>query len=549
MRARKEKIPATSKLRRLIFGLLFGCWILGLGVSSIADATDADFTFVILPDLQGYSYYPEVWQSVCQWIVTNEASRNIQAVLTVGDLTDEPNDAYFTAIASGFAAIDAAGIPTIPILGNHDYDNMDHVSRQTTLFNKYFGPSYFTGKPWYGGNRDGTDDNYFVRFTVGSRQFLILGLELFPRPDVIPWALSIVDANPDSEVILTTHGYLYYDGSWLTDNTEHSVLDAGLPAADYSGEDMWHGLVKLRKNFRAVFCGHVSTSSIYTAHKIDTGVCGNQVNQVFNDFQNAANGGDGWIGLVTFHPSAGTAEVSYYRTWRPSGLGESTNYPSFTVSWLPVVHLTVNNGTGSGNYAPGDTVSISANTPASGYLFDRWTGATVAAPTHPNTSLIMPWVSTTVTATCKIYYPPRPATSYADWVSQWQAITPTFSGANALENANPDGDQMANFLKYAFNRNPLVNEPTFAPTNGRITIGPDIYYTTSFPRIKGVTDINYIIEAKTNLMSPWLTSYLTLVKSVDDGDYYFDTYRTSLPMNQIPVFFARVSVMSVTKRW
>ena len=513
---------------------------------TIAEAADPDSTFVVIPDAQGMStYYPTIWQSLCQWIVVNKASSNIQAVLTVGDLTDDASDASFTTSASGFALIDAAGIPTMPIVGGHEYDQPGPGGRLTTTFNNYFGPSYFTGKPWYAGNRDGTDDNYYVKFTVGSRKFLILCLEMFPRPDVIRWALSIVDANPDSEVILLTHGYLLQDGSWITDYGPKGPDQNDLPATDYSGEDIWHGLVKLRRNFRAVFCGHDGTPN-YTAHRIDTGVYGNQVNQIINDFQNAANGGDGWIGLVTFHPSAGTAEVSYYRTWAPSGLGESTNYPSFTVNWLPVVHLTVNNGTGSGGYAPGDTVSISANTPASGYLFDRWTGASVTASTNPNTTLIVPWVSTTVTATYNIYYPPRPTTSYASWVSQWQAIDPTFSGANAMENANPDRDQMANFLEYAFNRNPLVNEPAFATTNGRITIGPDTYYTTSFPRIKGATDINYIIEAKTNVMSRWSTSCLTFVRSVDNGDYYFDTYRTSLPMNQVPVFFTRVSAMNLT---
>src|SRR5262249_47693326 len=63
--------------------------------------------------------------------------------------------------------------------------------------------------------------------------------------------------------------------------------------------------------------------------------------------------------------------------------------------------LTVNNGTGSGSYAAGTVVTITANAPASGMVFDQWTGATVAAPGSSTTTLTMPAANTTVTATYK----------------------------------------------------------------------------------------------------------------------------------------------------
>ena len=60
--------------------------------------------------------------------------------------------------------------------------------------------------------------------------------------------------------------------------------------------------------------------------------------------------------------------------------------------------LTVNSGSGSGSYASGAVVSITANTAPAGQTFLNWTGATVANPTAANTTLTMPAAATTVTA-------------------------------------------------------------------------------------------------------------------------------------------------------
>ena len=74
--------------------------------------------------------------------------------------------------------------------------------------------------------------------------------------------------------------------------------------------------------------------------------------------------------------------------------------------------VTVNSGTGSGNYAAGETVSITANAAPAGKTFDRWTtsdGVTFANATAPATSFTMPAKAVTVTAT----YKDLPPTTYA----------------------------------------------------------------------------------------------------------------------------------------
>ena len=59
--------------------------------------------------------------------------------------------------------------------------------------------------------------------------------------------------------------------------------------------------------------------------------------------------------------------------------------------------LTVNNGTGDGKYPPGAMVNLTA-TSDPGKVFINWTGAMVANPLSPNTTLAMPASDTTVTA-------------------------------------------------------------------------------------------------------------------------------------------------------
>lgn len=69
--------------------------------------------------------------------------------------------------------------------------------------------------------------------------------------------------------------------------------------------------------------------------------------------------------------------------------------------------LTVVNGSGSGTYASGATVTITANAPLSGQSFLDWTGALVQNATSPTTTLVMPSSSVTVTAnyTAPVMYP------------------------------------------------------------------------------------------------------------------------------------------------
>lgn len=74
----------------------------------------------------------------------------------------------------------------------------------------------------------------------------------------------------------------------------------------------------------------------------------------------------------------------------------------------PTYLLTVNNGTGGGSYTAGAQVTITANAPSAGKVFDKWTGDTSAlsSSTTATATVTMPTGTVTVTANYKDLPPP-----------------------------------------------------------------------------------------------------------------------------------------------
>lgn len=70
------------------------------------------------------------------------------------------------------------------------------------------------------------------------------------------------------------------------------------------------------------------------------------------------------------------------------------------VAWTPRSTLTVDNGSGDGDYFIGDVIPVTADPAPAHYVFDRWTGYTngVSDVASPSTTLVMPGTSIVVTA-------------------------------------------------------------------------------------------------------------------------------------------------------
>lgn len=97
-----------------------------------------------------------------------------------------------------------------------------------------------------------------------------------------------------------------------------------------------------------------------------------------------------WTGAIV----SNSTQASTTLTMPASDTTVTANYATLPTTYT----LTVVNGTGSGSYAAGYVVRITANAPPAGKNFLNWTGATVSNPTQASTTLTMPSSNTTVTA-------------------------------------------------------------------------------------------------------------------------------------------------------
>jgi hypothetical protein len=331
--ARAVKAMRPSSLALFTFVALL------LGLRSQASA-QGDFTIVALPDTQNEAqFYPAVLNSQTQWIVNNQQSLNIQAVLGLGDIVNNgSDDTQQTNADAAYRMLDTAGIPYFAAIGNHDYDNVMPSTRATTGFDKWFGPSRYAAYPWYLGQYPaGSNANFYGVLNINGNNYLILSLEYVPRDAAVTWAQGILQANEDKEAILITHSFLFVDG------TRVDQCDTQDMNKDNYGDKLWAKLVSQYPNISLVLNGHLTAGN--GAHRRDLGVNGNLVNQIFSNYQTLANGGDGWLRIMTFHPSSDTIDVKTYSPYLNAYKTDSVN--QFTVPWHAPV-ITATTGTISG---------------------------------------------------------------------------------------------------------------------------------------------------------------------------------------------------------
>lgn len=273
-----------------------------------SQAQVSDFSIVVLPDTQNEAqFFPQVLNNQIQWIVTNHTAMNIQAVLGEGDIV---NDGASTAqqqnADAAFRLLDSAGIPYLLAIGNHDYDGANpKAGRPVTGFNQWFGPARYAAKPFYKGNfPTGSNENFYGIVNIGGKNFLFLVLEYYPRPEAMTWATGILQANPDKETIIVTHNYEFVDG------TRESRCDTqDMPTGNATGDDMWATLRKF-PNVIMVLNGHLTNAQ--SAHRTDIADTGTLVNEMFVNYQTFPDGGDGWLRILTFHPSTNSVSAQTF---------------------------------------------------------------------------------------------------------------------------------------------------------------------------------------------------------------------------------------------
>ena len=267
------------------------------------DVTDYAYSFAVIGDTQKVNYnHPENFSTIYEWILDNIESKKIKHVFGLGDITDTSAAEEWDRAKTAIHSLDDKVSYSI-VRGNHD----------TSI-------SYIQAFPWndyknvLGGSFNNTMLNTYQTLTVGQVKYLFINLDFGPHDKVLEWAGELCEEYPDHKVIISTHAYLYLNGTPIDADDHCPPKDNG---ANNNGDDIWNKLVSKHENITLVLSGHEACDRIVTTQR--KGDKGNTVTEMLINPQlldlNSANG-LGLVAMFYFSEDGNDVTVEYYSTIR-----------------------------------------------------------------------------------------------------------------------------------------------------------------------------------------------------------------------------------------
>ncbi len=275
--------------------------------------TDYAYSFAVVGDTQIICEKdPANMATIYDWILANKDSKNIKHVFGLGDITNGNTDKEWIVAQEAISKMDGV-IPYSLVRGNHD---------STAKFNTYFG--YDAYKNQFGGfktNNVLTDS--WMAFTVGETDYLLITLDYGASDETLAWAGSVIEAHPNHKVIITTHAYMYRDGTTLD---QGDVCPPATTGGFNNGDHMWDKLISKYGNIFLVMSGHDPCDNVVTRQT--KGVHGNTVTQMLIDPQgmDAAIGSTGMVAMLYFSEDGSKIDVEFYSTIKNQYYKDSNQY-------------------------------------------------------------------------------------------------------------------------------------------------------------------------------------------------------------------------------
>lgn len=269
-----------------------------------APLEDYAYSFAVVGDTQILALnYQNKFTALYDWILGNVESKKIKFVLGLGDITDDDTNAEWALAKKNITRMNGV-VPYSLVRGNHDSINQ---------MKRYFPMSEF-GSTVTGTYESNSIINSYHKFAVGDVKYLVFTLDYGAFDEVLDWAAGIIEAHPDHNVIITTHAYMFRDGTTLDAG---DVVPPSNKGSKYNnGDHIWDKLVKKYENIVLVLSGHDPCDYVVAAQ--DKGVNGNIVTQMLVDPQGVdkAQGGVGLVTMLYFSEDGKTMQVETYSTDR-----------------------------------------------------------------------------------------------------------------------------------------------------------------------------------------------------------------------------------------
>ena len=281
--------------------------------------TNYAYTFAVIPDTQIVAENDVVngetnMAKMYDWIIANQESKNIQFVFGLGDVTDNNNEAEWTLAQAQNEKLLDAGIPYSVVRGNHDLSwyGKDKEAENYTVddYTNYIGTTAYKAQ-FEGFYSQDNIANSWRTLEVAGIKYLLITLDWGANDAVLNWASDVIYQHPDHNVIITTHAYLFRDGTTIDDG---DLVPPSANGGVNDGDDMWEKLVSKHENIVLVMSGHDPQENIVVNRS--TGDNGNTVTAMLIDAQDveAQEGSMGMVALLHFSADGKTVQVEYYST-------------------------------------------------------------------------------------------------------------------------------------------------------------------------------------------------------------------------------------------
>lgn len=317
----REHGSSFSRRDTLKLSGALGVALLGGVGTGVASAQSSGWTLVAVPDTQKYvrdSSLVSYAQDQTDWIAANLDDENIVFVTHEGDWVDNGSSrTQWRRMNRVWNAIEGK-VPYAAAIGDHDYAVEEDRSSSTANYRRYFGKRRYQQYRWFGGSAP-NDLSHYQRFSAGGYDFLHIDLEWEAPDSAIAWAQEVLDANPDTPTIVTTHSYLWDKPGreGRTNFVEENDGDGN------SGQQIFRKLVRLNPQVFMTLNGN-----FHKARGTDDGewkqvsenAAGLDVYEMLACYQDYPRGGDGWLRLIQFLPGGGSSgrDRIRVRTYSPS---------------------------------------------------------------------------------------------------------------------------------------------------------------------------------------------------------------------------------------
>lgn len=278
------------------------------------------YTFVVFPDTQYFSArYPHIYTRMTDWVTAHAEDYNIVGLLHVGDITDNNTTGQWDVAFRSMSLLHDV-VPYVLTIGNHDMV-LNGVRRGVTRVNDYFPEDAARRYSNLGGTMvPGRIENSYALFSVAGDKYLVIALEFGPPNEAVEWAQQVASDHLDHKMILLTHSYTSRSGGRSLSPMNYAIAEDPNTTVNTSAS-LWEKLLRTQPNSFLVVSGHTSPDLPVVPYGFGRNAYGQSVYELLFDWQTQPNGGNGWLGMITFNPD-GTLHVRVYSPY----LDEWGNY-------------------------------------------------------------------------------------------------------------------------------------------------------------------------------------------------------------------------------